>query len=172
MRPRTSIGALLMACAALLLLVACDDGEEELVIQEGDLVAVHYTGTLDDGEQFDSSAGGEPLEFVAGIGRVVTGFDRAVLGMREGETKRFRLEPEEAYGERREDLILNVPFDSAPEGLQVGDTVPLSSGGVATVIAIDDESVTVDANHQLAGQALTFEIEVVRVIRESASEDG
>ncbi len=127
---------------------------------DGDAVAVHYTGTLDDGSQFDSSAGRDPLEFVVGSGQVISGFDQAVRGLAVGESRTVRMEPADAYGERRDDMIVTVPADQAPPGLTVGDQV--QAGGMpATIVAIDDISVTIDANHRLAGEALTFDVELV-----------
>ncbi len=130
--------------------------------KDGDTVAVHYTGTLDDGSQFDSSAGREPLEFVVGSGQVIAGFDQAVRGLEVGASRQVRMEPADAYGEVRDDMVMTVPAEQAPEGLSVGDQV--AAGGMpATVVAIDDDSVTIDANHQLAGQALTFDVELVSI---------
>lgn len=130
----------------------------------GDQVAVHYVGTLDDGEVFDSSRErDQPLLFELGVGMVVPGFDAAVTGMAVGETKTVRLEPAEAYGERDEDLILEFPLSQAPEGVEAGDLVTMSTGAPATILEVTDEVVVVDANHPLAGQALTFEIELVSI---------
>ncbi len=129
---------------------------------DGDTVAVHYTGTLDDGSQFDSSAGREPLEFVVGSGQVISGFDEAVRGLEVGASRTVRMEPADAYGEVRDDLVVSVPADQAPPGLNVGDQVA-AGGRPATVVAIDDDSVTIDANHQLAGEALTFAVELVAI---------
>ncbi len=130
--------------------------------QTGDTVSVHYTGTLDDGTQFDSSVGSEPLTFTVGSGELIAGFDDAVTGMEIGETKRVRLEPVDAYGERMDDRIIQLPRDEAPEGLEVGQQVMLGQAP-ATITEITDETVTVDANHPLAGQVLTFDIELVAV---------
>ena len=127
---------------------------------DGDQVSVHYHGTLDDGEVFDSSRERTPLQFVVGTGQVIGGFDDAVRGMAVGETVTVRIPPAEAYGEVDETRIIEFPLDQAPEGLKVGDQVSVS-GAAATVTEVTDESVTVDANHPLAGQALTFEIELV-----------
>ncbi|MCL4166869.1 UNVERIFIED_CONTAM: hypothetical protein GTU68_055668 [Idotea baltica] len=128
--------------------------------KDGDTVSVHYTGTLDDGSQFDSSAGRDPLQFTVGSGQVISGFDEAVRGLSIGESKKARMEAADAYGEHRADMIITVPADQAPEGLNVGDQV--SAGGQpATVVEISDDGVTIDANHQLAGQALTFDVELV-----------
>ena len=130
----------------------------------GDRVAVHYTGTLDDGSEFDSSRDREPLEFEMGAGQVIAGFERAVEALPVGQSSSFRLEPGDAYGETQDDLVFAVPLANAPDGLSVGDSVQLATGQPATVIAISDETVKVDANHPLAGQALTFAVELVSVV--------
>jgi peptidylprolyl isomerase len=132
------------------------------VAEAGNTVAVHYRGTLDNGEEFDSSHGREPLTFQVGSGQVIPGFDQAVAGMTEGESKTIRIEPNEAYGERRDDLIIAVPVNQAPDGLEVGQQVRLGDAP-ATVVGVDEDEVTVDANHPLAGEALNFEIELVSV---------
>ena len=87
-----------------------------LVAQEGDSVAVHYVGTLDDGSEFDSSRGGEPLPFVVGSGQMISGFDAAVHGMAVGDVKTVRIPAEEAYGDVDPELVFSVPIDEAPEG--------------------------------------------------------
>jgi FKBP-type peptidyl-prolyl cis-trans isomerase 2 len=133
------------------------------VASDGDTVAVHYRGTLDDGSEFDSSAGRDPLTFVVGSGQVIAGFDDAVRGLAVGESRTVRIEPEDAYGEYTEEAVIDFPAESAPEGLEVGDAVTLGNGGRGTVLEITDEFVKIDANHPLAGQALTFEIELVSV---------
>jgi len=139
--------------------------EEGLVAQDGDTVALHYRGTLDDGSEFDSSAGRDPLSFQVGAGAVISGFDDAVKGMAVGEKKTFRLEPDDAYGQPREDYIITVEAANAPEGLSVGDQVSLGNAPATVVSIADNGDVTVDANHPLAGKALTFEIEVVDITR-------
>ncbi len=140
-----------------------DGGEEGRVAQAGDTVALHYRGTLDDGTEFDSSAGREPLTFTVGSGQVISGFDEAVEGMAVGEKKTFRLEPDQAYGQRRDDLIITVPSENAPEGLEPGQQVALGNAP-ATVVSVEENGdVVVDANHRLAGEALTFDIEVVSI---------
>lgn len=131
--------------------------------KNGDTVEVHYTGTLDSGEQFDSSAGGDPLSFVVGSGQVIKGFDDAVLGMNVGDKKKIRIEVNEAYGPRQEDLIFEVPRASAPPGLEAGDGVRLANGAPAVVTEVTADHVRIDANHPLAGQALTFDLELVAV---------
>ena len=138
--------------------------------QSGDLVSVHYAGRLDDGTPFDSSEGREPLQFTLGSGQVVAGFDEAVTGMGVGDDKTVRLEPEAAYGARRDDLVLSVPPDAFPDGAvpAVGQGVRLGmqGGGAidAQVVEVADDAVTLDANHPLAGQALTFDLRLVDVV--------
>lgn len=134
---------------------------------QGDTVRIHYTGTLADGTQFDSSRGREPLEFTLGAGQVVPGFDTAVDGMDEDETQTVTIPASEAYGERRDDLVIQVPTEQLPDGAIVGDrlAVGLASGGQmpVTIAAIEGDGATLDANHELAGQDLTFEITLVEV---------
>lgn len=132
--------------------------------QTGDTVHVHYTGTLNDGTEFDSSAGNEPLAFTVGEGQVIPGFDAAVRGMEPGEAKTVTIPADEAYGARREEMVLRVDRDSLPEGLdpEVGDQLALSTAeGQQVPVRVTDvspEGVTLDANHPLAGEDLTFEI--------------
>lgn len=134
----------------------------------GDSVRIHYTGRLDDGTVFDSSEGRAPLAFTLGGGQVIAGFDEAVTGMEPGESQTVRIPAEEAYGERREDMVIQVPRsafgDETPEtGMRV--QLGLDGGGSldAAIVDVGDETVTLDANHQLAGKALTFDIELVSV---------
>ena len=133
--------------------------------QDGDTVSVHYTGRLDSGEVFDSSRErDEPLAFVVGAGEVISGFDAAVRGMAVGDSSTVRLEPDDAYGQPDEQLVAAVPKQQAPEGLNVGDQVQVGEQGqLAIVTDVTEESVTIDANHPLAGQALNFEIELVAI---------
>lgn len=131
--------------------------------EAGDTVQVHYHGTLDSGEVFDSSRDRGPLRFTVGTGQVIRGFDDAVDGIAVGESVTVRLEPAEAYGERDPTAILSLPRDGAPEGLAVGDRLQLANGLPVTIVALTDTEVRVDANHPLAGMALTFEIELVTI---------
>ena len=131
--------------------------------KDGDLVSVHYHGTLDDGSVFDSSRERDPLQFTVGAGQVIDGFDNAVRGLAVGESVTVRMEPSEAYGERNADLIFDLPIENAPAGIAVGETLIASNGAQAVVVAISDATFTIDANHRLAGQALTFEIELVAI---------
>ena len=135
----------------------------------GDTVRIHYTGTLDDGTEFDSSAGRDPLEFALGGGQVIPGFDSAVDGMTVGESKTVTIEPEQAYGQRHEQLIQQVPRDVLPDDVEPAVGMHLQSqspeGHVMNLVVteVDDATITVDGNHPLSGQALTFEIELVEI---------
>lgn len=137
--------------------------------QSGDTVRVHYTGRLDDETVFDSSEGRAPLAFTLGAGQVVPGFDRAVTGLEAGESRTVRMEPEEAYGARRNDLVLSVPHDAFPDRIapQPGQRLQLGlqGGGSldAEVTEVGEDAVTLDANHPLAGQALTFDVTLVEI---------
>lgn len=133
-----------------------------LAAADGDQVAVHYTGTLDSGEMFDSSLGRDPLSFVLGGGQMISGFDAAVHGMKVGDAVTVRLEPADAYGERSDDWIRDFPISQLPEGLTEGDSVLVNSRQ-GVIIDVTDEVVRVDANHRLAGEALTFEIELISI---------
>ena len=136
------------------------------VAQDGDNVAVHYVGTLDDGSQFDSSRDrGEPLTFVVGSAQVIAGFDEAVRGLAVGDIETVRIPPEEAYGEVDEEAIFTVPIEDAPEDVAVGDSVVIGGVTNGLVTAVSATEVTIDTNHPFAGQALTFEIELVSIER-------
>ena len=161
--PRLTL-AILAALAALTLAACGGSDPPPAVAGEGDTVSVHYVGTLDDGSQFDSSrTRGQPLTFELSAGQVIAGFDEAVLGMAVGETTTVRIPPEQAYGERNEALVLEIPRANAPSGIVAGDVLQLLNGQPATVVEVRGEIIVIDANHQLAGQALTFEIELVEV---------
>jgi FKBP-type peptidyl-prolyl cis-trans isomerase 2 len=132
------------------------------VASDGDSVLVHYHGTLDDGEVFDSSRERDPLPFVVGSGGVIKGFDDAVRGLAVGDSVTVRIPPVDAYGEVDETRVFDFPIAQAPADIKVGDRV--SVGGLpATVVEVTEETVTVDGNHELAGKALTFEIELVEI---------
>jgi peptidylprolyl isomerase len=137
--------------------------------REGDKVQVHYEGRLDDGTTFDSSRGRDPIEFTIGEGEVVPGFEQAVTGMAAGEKKTTTIAAEHAYGERVDDLMFSVSRDQVPDGMdvKVGDqlSVGLPSGETVPmqVASVDADSLTLDANHPLAGKDLTFDLEVVKI---------
>ena len=135
---------------------------------EGKKVSVHYVGTLDDGTKFDSSRDrGTPLDFTCMAGQMIPGFDIAVRDMAVGETVNVRLEPKDAYGERDERAIQTVPQEMLPgcEQLQVGQRIMLMGPGnrpfPALVAAKDETTITFDMNHEMAGKALNFEIELL-----------
>ena len=137
---------------------------------DGKKVKAHYRGTLDDGTQFDSSYDrGEPIEFICGAGQMIKGFDEAVKDMGVGEKKTVHIPAAEAYGERREDLVLRFPADQVPDfdQVKVGDKLFLQGPGgqpvPVTVTARDAEGIELDANHELAGKDLNFDIELVEV---------
>jgi len=135
----------------------------------GDTVKIHYTGTLDDGTEFDSSVDREPLEFAIGSGQVIPGFDSAVDGMTVGDNKTVTIPAGEAYGERHDQLVQEVPKTALPDdmkpevGMQLQSQAPDGQIMNLVVTVVDDESVTVDGNHPLAGQSLTFAIELVEI---------
>ena len=130
----------------------------------GDTVRIHYRGTLDDGSEFDSSAGRDPLEFTLGGGQVIPGFDNAVTGMTVGESKTVTIPPEEAYGEKNPGMVHEVPRAEIPANIPLHEGAMLSASDgqgrqmQLTVVEANDETVKLDANHPLAGKALTFEL--------------
>ena len=138
--------------------------------KSGDKVRIHYTGKLDDGTMFDSSSGRDPLEFELGSGQVIAGFDKAVEGMAAGDSKTVKLEPSEAYGERHDQLIQEVPRSALPDsinpevGMALQSRSPEGEVTQLTVTEVSDDSITVDANHPLAGHALNFDIELVEIV--------
>ena len=135
----------------------------------GDTVTVHYSGRLDDGSVFDSSEGGEPLQFTIGAHEVIDGFENAIIGMNTGDKKTENISPEHGYGEREDDLVFHVPRSSMQPGveIEVGDfvrvTLPDGQTAPMQVVGLDEESVTLDANHPLAGKTLTFDLELVEI---------
>jgi peptidylprolyl isomerase len=137
--------------------------------KSGDSVKIHYTGTLDDGTQFDSSAGREPLAFKLGSGQVIPGFDKAVEGMVVGDSKSVNISAEDAYGPHNDQMVQDVPRSALPDDLTpeigMGLQAQGPDGQVANLVvtAVEDESITVDGNHPLAGKALNFDIELVSI---------
>lgn len=128
--------------------------------QDGDSVGVRYRGTLADGSEFDSNHDGELLPVTIGAGGVIAGFDEALRGLRLGETITVRIPAELAYGIPDQDLIFEFPREQTPPGMMVGQNVQLGTGQTAKIVEITDEIVRIDANHELAGEALTFEITI------------
>lgn len=137
--------------------------------QRGDSVKVHYTGRLDDGTIFDSSAGKEPLQFTIGSGQVIAGFDEAVLGMTPGQSKVVLIPVDKAYGARNEEMVITAPLTHVPPDLNPELGMRLEMGGAngelirVVVTEISDSHITLDANPPLAGKDLTFEIELVEI---------
>ncbi len=137
--------------------------------KKGDAVQVHYTGKLDDGSVFDTSKSREPLGFTLGDGNMIKGFDTAVQGMGIGDKKTVTIPAAEAYGERRDDMMIDVPKTQVPADIkpEVGQQLSLQGGNgqpmPVVVVAVDEEKITLDANHQLAGKDLVFDIELVKI---------
>lgn len=138
--------------------------------KQGDTVKVHYTGKLKDGSVFDSSANREPLEFTLGGGNMIPGFEQAVLGMESGQKKVADIPSDQAYGEKREDMIISVPRENVPGDIspEVGQQLAVQQQGgqqvPVTVTEVTEEKVVLDANHPLAGKDLVFEIELLEVV--------
>ncbi|MEL6957939.1 MAG: peptidylprolyl isomerase [Pseudomonadota bacterium] len=139
------------------------------MIKDGDTVFIHYTGTLTDGTEFDSSKGRDPLEFTVGSGMVIAGLDRAMAGMALGEKKRVEVACADGYGPINPDNRLAVPRDQLPEDIPVEVGLMLQMQGPegqavpVTVVEVSETEVTLDANHMLAGKDLIFDIEVVSI---------
>ena len=137
--------------------------------KNGDTVKVHYTGKLDNGTVFDSSADREPLEFTIGEGQLIADFEQAVIDMNPGESKTIKIPCDNAYGPHREEMLMVVDRSQFPEGLepridqklQVRD--PNGGDSVVTVVDVTEANVTLDANHTLAGKDLTFEIQLSEI---------
>ncbi|MFC1937723.1 peptidylprolyl isomerase [Chloroflexota bacterium] len=137
--------------------------------ESGDTVKIHYTGTLEDGTVFDTSVERDPLEFTLGQGQLIPGFEQAVIGMKIGDLKTINIPADQAYGPYRDDLILVIERDQLPEDLvpEVGQQLQITQadGEVVRVMVSDvsEATVTIDANHPLAGKDLTFEIKLIEI---------
>lgn len=144
--------------------------------KRGDVVFVHYTGSLEDGSIFDTSDGGDPLSFTIGAGEVIPGFEEALIGMSLGEQKREVIPEERAYGEHRADLVFTVPREAigadAAE-IEVGDMLQVGFGDGSTaqvqVTALTADEVTLDANHPMSGKTLIFDLELMSIGNAPAS---
>lgn len=138
-------------------------------VKENDTVKVHYTGKLEDGQVFDSSLQREPLEFTLGQGQLIPGFENGVIDMKVNEKKTISIPKEEAYGEVNKDLFQKVERTQLPEEIkpEVGMTLatrnPDGTERPITITKVEDDHITVDANHPLAGRDLTFELELVEI---------
>jgi FKBP-type peptidyl-prolyl cis-trans isomerase 2 len=141
-------------------------------VKAGDKVKVDYTGTLNDGTVFDSTTHEghtHPLEFEVGAGQLIEGFDKAVVGMKMGEEKTFTLTPEQAYGQRRPDMLKQIPRKNLPQspepqvGMMIGLRTSDGKEFPAIIAEVTADKITIDLNHPLAGQALTFKIKIVGI---------
>lgn len=138
--------------------------------KKGDVVRVHYTGRLTSGEQFDSSAGREPLEFTVGAGQMIKGFDAGVEGMSIGEKKTINIAFKDGYGPRNEEAIIEFPLQQVPEGMKLEPGMQLTlqnqQGHPVPVVvtAVKETVVVLDANHSLAGKDLIFDVELVEIV--------
>ncbi len=136
----------------------------------GDTVRMHYSGSLADGTQFDSSEGRDPLEFTLGSGQIIPGLDKAMTGMEVGESKQVVVEPDEGYGDRDPSRIQAVPREQIPDhiptepGTQLQMQTPEGQTMPVVVAETNETEVTLDANHPLAGQKLTFDVELVEIV--------
>ena len=137
------------------------------MIENGNVVDVHYVGKLTDGNVFDSSEGREPLKFEVGSGQIIPGFENAVMGKAVGDKVTVTINPEMAYGEVREDLFVQLPLDKMPGDVEVGQMLQaMSDDGKSTQVRVhevNEDNVIIDGNHPLAGQDLIFDIEIVSV---------
>lgn len=140
-----------------------------MTAKKGDTVKVHYTGKLTSGDQFDSSAGRSPLEFKVGAGQMIPGFDQAIPGMGVGEKKTITISPTDAYGEKNNEAIIEFPKANIPADMKLEPGMKLQlrneAGQPIPVVVTDvkDETVILDANHELAGKELVFDIELVGI---------
>jgi FKBP-type peptidyl-prolyl cis-trans isomerase 2 len=139
-------------------------------VKQGNTVQINYTGKLQDGTVFDTSANRCPLQFTLGQGKLIAGFEQAVLGMNAGERKTVVIPPDQAYGPRRPESVVEMDRKNLPEGMdpKVGQRLELTQENdqvvLVTVAGVSESSITLDANHPLAGKDLTFEIELVSII--------
>jgi FKBP-type peptidyl-prolyl cis-trans isomerase 2 len=137
--------------------------------KDGDTVSVHYTGKLDNGEVFDTSKEREPFEFKIGGQAVIPGFEKGVVGMGVGDTKTIEISPEDAYGEKKEELVVEVQKSELPEDItpSVGQRLQIKQQDgnpiVVTITDMDEDNITLDANHPLAGYTLFFDVELVEI---------
>ncbi len=140
-----------------------------MVVEKGKKVKIRYEGKLESGQVFDKSQEDKPLEFTAGTGQVIPGFDHAVLGMEVGEEKEFTIDSDNAYGSRNEELVKSVSRSQLPEGLEPEEGMMLQtqnpSGQVmpVKVVGVEEEDIKIDFNHPLAGQNLFFNVKVIEI---------
>ena len=139
-------------------------------VKQGDTVKVEYRGTFDNGTVFDTSQGREPLEFIAGTGQMIAGFDNAVIGMKIGQEKEIKLQPSEAYGDYDPQLVQEIPKEQVPieeelkQGMALAVTLPNGRQVPATITKVANNTITIDLNHPLAGKILNFKLKVVDIV--------
>jgi peptidylprolyl isomerase len=142
----------------------------------GDTVKVHYNGKLDTGVLFDTSEGSDPLQFELGSGCLISGFEEAIIGMSPGESKTVNIPPEKAYGKYREDRVIKIDKKDLPEDIVPAEGMTLevsASNGVMVPVQITEikgDTITLDANHPLSEQTLTFEIQLVEIVKNQKAE--
>jgi peptidylprolyl isomerase len=162
---------LILIALAVLAVVGCG-----LKISDKMVVKIAYTGTLPDGSEFDSSAGGEPLEFMVGSGQMIAKFEENLLGLRKGDKKTFTIAAADAYGVRDDAMVMEIPLTAFPAdlklavGMQLGTTAPTGEQMIVTVSELKKDSAVIDYNHPLAGKDLTFAIEVSDVRKPTKDE--
>lgn len=165
------IAVALAAAAAIGLAYMAYAGAPAQTVEEGDTIKVDYTGTLLDGTQFDTSVGRAPLEFKVGSGQLIPGFDRGVIGMKLNEEKTVTIPPSDAYGEKLQRLIVEIPLSGFGGSVpQAGASISMNSSGQAlqgTVTQVNSTTATVDFNSPLAGQTLVFKIKVLEITKGS-----
>lgn len=140
------------------------------IAKNGDTVKVHYTGTLDDGTQFDSSVGGNPLEFKIGEGALLEKFETAVIGLEPGQSNNVHIPAEDGYGLVRDDLIATVPKTNLPPeispevGMQLKMQTPDGGAMILRITEVMENAIKVNANHELAGENLNFKIDLLEIL--------
>ena len=137
--------------------------------KNGDAIKIHYTGKLEDGNVFNDSREGQPLEFIVGGGEVMPGIEKGVIGMEPGDTKTIEIPPEDGFGPRRKELVIDFPKSKMPDQITptLGQRLKMQhpDGGHIELMITDvkEETITLDANHPLAGQTLIFDLELVEI---------
>ena len=138
-------------------------------IKKGNKIKVEYTGTFEDGTVFDSSEGRQPLEFEVGAGKIIKGFDNAVIGMKKDQKKEIKISPKDAYGDHNPQLVKKVPRDKLPQeqepkpGMMLALGLPDGRKLPAMITNVDEKEITIDLNHPLAGKTLIFKIKVIEI---------
>ncbi|CCQ90405.1 Peptidyl-prolyl cis-trans isomerase [Nitrospina gracilis 3/211] len=145
------------------LLVTSPVWAEDRTVKEGDVIEIHYTGKLKDDTVFDKSEGRDPLKFTVGTEQIISGMNKAVMGMKVGESKTVTMVPDEAYGPYNDKLVFQIEKSKLPPQVQSGSQLMDGQGNIVTVKDIQGEMATLDANHMLAGKTLIFDIKLVSI---------